>query len=177
MLSQKLDTFSRVCTPGTINRGDGEGLAWSLQIIHTLAAGFLHMIAYPGPWLQYILSLYALINVSNMFSATKHKYFLNVLVFSCPFMANIVINIFAKHQVQMNKCRLLFLPNLQARFWGKKQNHGYRNFVSSIVLKLNSTELLIRLYSSVIPQLICRRQNKLKNLSYYVASEINRNSN
>jgi len=57
---------------------------------NTLAAGVLDMIAYPGPWLRYILSLYALKNVSNMFSATKHKYFLNVLVFLFPFLANIV---------------------------------------------------------------------------------------
>ena len=37
-----------------------------------LAAGFLDMIAYPGPWMRYIVSPYVLKNISNVFSATKH---------------------------------------------------------------------------------------------------------
>ena len=37
-----------------------------------LAAGFLDMIAYPGPWMCYIVSPYVLKNISNVFSATKH---------------------------------------------------------------------------------------------------------
>ena len=37
-----------------------------------LAAGFLDMIAHPGPWMRYIVSAYVLKNISNVFSATKH---------------------------------------------------------------------------------------------------------
>ena len=71
-----------------------------------LAAGFLDMIAYPGPWMRYIVSPYVLKNISNVFSAKKHI-LLNVLIVfinvSPSFMANILMKIFVK---QMNKCRL-----------------------------------------------------------------------
>ena len=73
-----------MCTPGTIDRGSGEFHKQGDRGINianeTLAAGLLDMIAYPGPWVRYILSLNALKNVSNLFSPTKHNFFFNVLV-------------------------------------------------------------------------------------------------